>query len=219
MPQRTSAATLLGMTTALLAATVLLASAVGPRTSVDDDNPGPRNGRVVGTTMIVGDVNQALWERALDTLPVRPSRIVILDVKSLSSAWQQKVRRLDAFVVDGSATVFILRQASTLRQAEFGEAFDRLVLASLVFHEMAHARGLDEGAALEAEKQLWRAFVGARRADPALGMSYVQRLEEERRRIANVTSRAAESMANSSEALLSRFPVGLDGVPVVGYEP
>ena len=206
------------MTTALLAATVLLCSAVGPHGLVDDD-PGPRNGRVVGTTTIVGDVNQALWERVLDTLPARPSRIVVLDVKSLTSAWQQKVRRLDAFVVDGSATVFILRQASTLRQAEFGDAFDRLVLASLVFHEMAHARGLDEAAALGAEKQLWRSFVAAGRAEPALGMSYMQRLEEERCRIAHATPRAAESMTSSSEALLLRFPVGLDGVPVADYEP
>jgi hypothetical protein len=174
------------MTTAFLAATVLFFATFGPHGSVDYDDTGPRKGRVVGTTMIVGDVNQALWERVLDSLPVRPSRIVILDVKSLSPAGQRKLRGLDAFVVEGSATVFILRQASTLRQAEFGDAFDRLVLASLVFHEMAHARGLDEGAAVEAEKQLWRAFVTAGRADPALGMSYVQRLEEERRRLDGV---------------------------------
>jgi hypothetical protein len=80
-----------------------------------------------------------------------------------------------------------------------------------------HTRGLDEVAALDAEKQLWRSFVVDGRADPALGMSYVQRLEEERRSITNMPG-AAQGIASSSEALFSRIP-GLEDVPVVAYQP
>ena len=76
----------------------------------------------------------------------------------------------------------MLRQARTLRQAEAGDAFDRLVLASVIFHEMCHLRGLDEAAALGAEQTLWRQFVNSGRIDFALGMTYVQRLGEERER-------------------------------------
>jgi len=170
-------------TALLVVAAVLTSSGMAASAALGEDHKRHQPARVIGTTLIIGDVNPALWTIVLDILPVRPARIVVLDTQSLSIAAREKVRGLDAFILDGNSTVFVLRQAATLCQAEFGDAFDRLVLASLVFHEMSHARGLDEHAALAAEQELWRGFVAAGRADPAPGNAYLQKLEEQKRKL------------------------------------
>jgi len=54
----------------------------------------------------------------------------------------------------------VIRQGATLRQAEFGNGFDRLVPASLLWHDSARANGLGERAALGWEQNLWRRFIG-----------------------------------------------------------
>src|SRR5688572_15967921 len=123
------------------------------------EKAGTGPAHTIGSTVLIGTADIALWTGVLEVLPVRPARIVILSAGSLPAVARQRVRGLQAFVVQGSGTVFVLRDAASLRQAESGDAFDRLVLASVLFHEMSHARGLDEGAALEAEQRLWREFV------------------------------------------------------------
>jgi rhodanese-related sulfurtransferase len=172
------------MTSAMLFAgiIVLMASPPGAAARLSVPVDIARHVRVIGTTPISGDADPVLWRGVLDVLPVRPVRIVILSANSLSPAARQKIRGLEAFVVDGDATVYVLRQAVTLRRAEAGDAFDRLVLASVIFHEMCHVGGLDEAAALGAEQTLWRGFVRAGRVEFALGMTYVQKLGDERER-------------------------------------
>lgn len=117
------------------------------------------NIRVIGETTIVGESDPALWKAVLDLLPVRPRRIELLDRSVLPQPAQQKLRGLDAFVLSGQTTIVVLRQSATLRQAETGDTLDRLVLASLVWHEMAHVNGQDEVGAFAAEQDLWRRFV------------------------------------------------------------
>ena len=111
----------------------------------------------------------------LDLLPVRPRRIEVLDLDSLSGSARQKLRGLDAFVLAEQTTIVVIRQGATLRQAEFGDGLDRLVLASLVWHELAHANGLDEHAALEQEKALWRRFISTGLVDRGTGTAYIAR--------------------------------------------
>jgi len=134
--------------------------------------------RIVGQTTIVGESDLDLWKSVLDLLPARPGRIQVLDLDSLSDPTRQKLRGLDAFVLGGQTTIVVIRQGATLRQAEFGDAFDRLVLASLVWHEMAHANGLDERAALEQEAALWRRFITTGLVDGGVGLTYIARLRE-----------------------------------------
>jgi hypothetical protein len=93
--------------------------------------------RIIGETAIVGESDPILWKSVLDLLPVCPRRIEVLDLDSLSGAARQKLRGLDAFVLPGQATIVVIRQGATLRQAELGDALDRLALASLVWHELA----------------------------------------------------------------------------------
>ena len=91
---------------------------------------------------------------------------------------RQKLRGLDGFVLAGHTTIVVIRQGATLRQAEFGDAVDRLALASLVWHEMAHANGLDERAALAQERGLWQRFISAGLVDSGVGLTYIARLQE-----------------------------------------
>ena len=97
--------------------------------------------RIIDKTTVIGDSDPFLWKKVLDLLPIRPERIEVLDLDSLSSLARQKLRGLDGFVLAGHKTIVVIRQGATLRQAELGDAVDRLVLASLVWHEMAHANG------------------------------------------------------------------------------
>ena len=154
-----------------------------------DDAPGPkaetpRRVSVVGGTSIVGDTDAVLWRSVLDVLPDRPALVVVVDAASLPAAARQRLHGLEAFVLEGHPALFVVRQAATLRQAALGDASDRLVLASVLWHEMAHARGLDEDGALAAEQVLWRGFAAAGRVDPSLGLAYIQRLGDEKRKAA-----------------------------------
>jgi hypothetical protein len=137
--------------------------------------------RMIDKTMVVGESDPVLWRAVLELLPSRPRRIEVLDLNSLSGPARQKLHGLDAFVLTGNTTIVVIRQGTTLRQAETGDAVDRLVLASLVWHELAHVKGLDERAALEQEQSLWRRFIGTGLVDGAVGLAYIARLEDEAR--------------------------------------
>jgi hypothetical protein len=126
----------------------------------------------------VGECDPFLWKTVLDLLPTRPGRIEVLDLDALSRPTREKLAGLDAFVLAGQTTIVVIRQGATLRQAELGDALDQLVLASLVWHEFAHANGLDERNALEQEQALWRRFIVTGLANRGTGMSYIARLRE-----------------------------------------
>lgn len=172
-------------TICLLAITLLVA----PSAAVEEapGRPGAgsaRDVRHVGGTSVVGDTDTRLWQSVLDVLPVRPRVVIVIDVDTLPAAARARLHGLEAFVLTGHPAVFVVRQAATLRQAALGDPFDRLVLASVLWHEMAHGRGLDERSALTAEQGLWRELVAAGRTEASLGLAYVQRLEDEKRRAA-----------------------------------
>ena len=100
---------------------------------------------------IIGDADAVMWARVLAVLPARPARIEVLDVDTLSAGTRRKLRGLDGFVLQGLKTVVIVRR----ERAAAGRPrvrFDRLVLASLIWHEMAHLEGLDERAAFGREE-------------------------------------------------------------------
>lgn len=207
------------MTWLIFAAVLSLSSSAGA--SIPSPLAPPvdlRSARTIGGTQIVGDTDPAIWSAVLDLLPVRPSRIIVLDSGTLSSVARQKVRGFDAFVVAGNAAIFVLRQGMTLRNAETGDAFDRAVLASMIHHEMSHVGGLDERGAVEAEQDLWRRWVAGRRVDFALGLAYLHRLSEERQKQSQQDRRSLEVSTEELTAILAAGGATvLDARPALEY--
>lgn len=180
-------------TVALMLAWTVTQAISGPRHSDRAPSANPP-ARMIGETLLVGDADPRLWREVLGTLPACPRRVEILDANTLSEEAREKIRGLDAFVLAGQQTVVVIKQGTSLRQAQFGDAFDRLVLASVIWHEMSHAEGADESSALEREQHLWRRLVVARRVDASLGLAYIARLDETKR----TRPPAAGSRAQSS---------------------
>ena len=55
-----------------------------------------------------------------------------------------------------------------------------LVLAAVIWHEMAHAEGVDETGARQREEDLWESFVRAGRVESGVGLSYLAELRQRR---------------------------------------
>jgi hypothetical protein len=73
-----------------------------------------------------------------------------------------------------------VRQGVSLKAALKGRGIYDYVLATVIWHEMAHIDGADEAAAREAEEQLWMKFILAQRVDSKRGMSYLALLKQRR---------------------------------------
>jgi hypothetical protein len=76
--------------------------------------------------------------------------------------------------------VYLVNQGATLRRALRGSGIYDFVLATVIWHEMAHIDGADEAKAQREEEQLWMQFVVARRVDSTRGLSYLALLEKRR---------------------------------------
>jgi hypothetical protein len=136
--------------------------------------------RIVAGTVVSGDVDTRTLAAAIEALPRPPERIVMVDTKDLPPTQESRLRGLDAFVLSGSRVICLRRQSPTLRAAEDEGGPYVLMLAVVIWHEMAHAEGLDERQAQEREEDLWKAFTGRGLVDSAVGLSYLTELRRRR---------------------------------------
>ena len=102
---------------------------------------------------MVGQVDRRTFQSALEALPRRPARIVIID-DSAAPSGAHRARDLDGFVPLGSSVIYLRRQSPTLRSAEDQGGAYLLALATVIWHEMAHAEGVDETGARQQEEDL-----------------------------------------------------------------
>jgi hypothetical protein len=135
--------------------------------------------RTIAGTTVVGDVDRRTLQAALEALPRRPERIVMVDDAAAPGA-AHRARDLDGFVPIGSRVVHLRRESPTLRGAEYEGGAYLLALAAVIWHEMAHAEGLDERAARHREEALWEGFVRAGRVDSGAGLTYLEALRRRR---------------------------------------
>ena len=135
--------------------------------------------RTIAGTVVSGDVDARTLSAALEALPRRPERIVVVDAGAELFAHEKQLRDLDGFVVTGSRTVYLRRQSETLLAAEYSGGPYVLMLAAIIWHEVAHTEGLDERHAQEREEELWKQFVQRSLVDSGVGLTY---LDEMRRR-------------------------------------
>ena len=123
-----------------------------------------------------GDAERRAIVAALRLLPRLPARVAVIDAERAKLDVRKTLLRLDAFVVKGSPVVYVLRHGALLRGAIKASAFHTHALASVIWHEIAHADGADEREARQREQDLWATFVRDQRVDPVLALRYLDAL-------------------------------------------
>ena len=136
--------------------------------------------RVVAGTVVNGDIDRRALRAALEALPRRPARIDVVDTEALPLRHEKQLRDLDAFVPVGSRVIYLRRQSPTLLAAELSGGPYLLMLAAIIWHEMAHVDGLDERDAQEREENLWHQFVQRNLVDSGVGLTYLDELKRRR---------------------------------------
>ena len=135
--------------------------------------------RIVAGTVVSGDIDVRTLAAAIELLPRPPERIVMVD-KELPPTKESQLRELDAFVLPGSRVIYLRRQSQTLRAAEYSGGPHVVMLAVVIWHEMAHTEGLDEPQAQEREEALWKEFTRRGLVDSAVGLTYLAELQRRR---------------------------------------
>ena len=132
--------------------------------------------------VVNGDIKARTLAAAIEALPHRPERIVVVDTKDLPLNNQPPLRGLDAFVLCGSSVIYLRRQSATLLAAEYSGGPYVLMLAAIIWHEIGHTRGLDERQAQQREEDLWVEFAQRGLVDTVVGLTYLAELQRRRQR-------------------------------------
>lgn len=122
-------------------------------------------------------------ERAIAHLPRRPVRIAVIDANEAKPEVRATLLKLDAFTLkvdaetmDRGRVVYLVKQSTVLQEAAKGSLLYEHVLASIIWHEMAHLDGADERGARHAEEQLWTRFVRDGTLDQVSALRYLNAL-------------------------------------------
>jgi hypothetical protein len=118
--------------------------------------------------------------RAIVLLPRQPRRVVVLDADNVPPALRSRIEEASAFVTTGEDTVYLKKQAEAFQHALHGPGVWDYVLATIIWHEMAHIDGADEVEAQHQEELLWRQFIVERRIDAGKGLRYLALLRKRR---------------------------------------
>jgi hypothetical protein len=118
--------------------------------------------------------------RVTHLLPRQPDKVVVMDADTSGRLFDAKLQHVDGFVIRGERVVYLVRQGKMLQRAIKGAGAFDYVLATVIWHEMAHIDGADEAKAQQAEEDLWTRFVLANRVDSSLGMTYLCFLKKRR---------------------------------------
>jgi hypothetical protein len=136
--------------------------------------------RNVAGTVVDGDVDIRTLSAALEALPRRPQRIVVVEADAVPPALEKQLHDLDAFVPIGSRVIYLRRDSATLVAAEYAGGPFLLMLAAVIWHEMAHTESLDEPQAQLREEELWKQFVQRGLVDSGVGLTYLDELRRRR---------------------------------------
>jgi hypothetical protein len=121
--------------------------------------------------------------RAIAQLPRRPIHVTVIDANDAKPEVRETLLKLDAFTLrldtvtmDRSKVVYLVKQSTVLQEAAKGSQLYEHVLASIIWHEMAHLDGADERGARRAEEQLWTRFVRDGIFDQVTALRYLSAL-------------------------------------------
>ena len=115
--------------------------------------------------------------RAVELLPKRPAQILVIDVNDAKPEDRDYLLRLQAFIIPGRQVVFLTKHGDVLRLAQQGSRFHEYMLATVIWHEMAHLEGADEAEARRREEALWTRFLADGAVDRDAGLNYLVALK------------------------------------------
>lgn len=98
----------------------------------------------------------------------------------IPAAFASQLHDLDGFVPAGSRVIYLRRESVTLREAELSGGPYLLMLATVIWHEMAHAEGCDEAQARRREEEPWQQYARSGRVDSGIGLTYLVELRGRR---------------------------------------
>jgi hypothetical protein len=113
---------------------------------------------------------------AVALLPEAPVRIAVINVSENRPPVREYLLTLDAFTVKGNGVIYVVQQSELLKRARAGSALHRAMLATVLWHEMAHLSGADERGARQAEEKLWMRYMRDGLTDQVTGLRYLQAL-------------------------------------------
>ena len=132
---------------------------------------------IVTSPGLAGAAEKDALAAAVALLPQAPVRIAIIDVTQNRPRVRDYLLTLDAFTVKGNAVIYVVQQSQLLKGACAGSALYRTILATVLWHEMAHLSGADERGARQAEETLWMSFVRDGLTDQVTGLRYLNALK------------------------------------------
>jgi hypothetical protein len=120
--------------------------------------------------------DEAAIRAAMDYLPTRPVRVGVVDVNRNRPEVRAHLLTLDAFTVPGNNVIYIVQQSQALAAARSGSPLFRAMLASILWHEMAHLKGSNEREARKAEQEIWQRFIRDGVTDQLTALRYLDAL-------------------------------------------
>ncbi len=117
-------------------------------------------------------------QQAVALLPRRPLQVVVIDVNDANPVDRANLSKLQAFILRGSAVIYLTKHGDVLREAVQGSRFHAYMLATVIWHEMAHAEGASEADARRREEELWTRFIIEQSVDREAAMRYLAALKK-----------------------------------------
>ena len=121
---------------------------------------------------------KAAVQHAVALLPERPTQVLIIDADDARPQDRTNLLRLQAFILKGSPVIYLTRHGNVLQLASRGSRFHEYMLATVIWHEMAHVSGADETEARRREEALWQRFILENAVDRDAAMSYLAALRK-----------------------------------------
>jgi hypothetical protein len=133
-------------------------------------------GRAAPVPVSDGDEYKPLLKRVVALLPRKPGMVQVIDADEAEPEVRQNLLKLDAFILVGRPGIYLTKQSEVLQGALKGSRLLEHVLATIIWHEMAHLDGGDERAARKAEQDLWTTFVRDGVCDHLTALRYLRAL-------------------------------------------
>ena len=152
------------------AALLLLTRGLPSAEAASTSAAGAENQRIVAAA----PEDAAAIESALHLLSRRPEKVVVIDPDGATPEGRKILARSDAFITKGGHIVYVNRQSEVLKGARQGATLYVCMLASIIWHEMAHIDGADEEGAQRREEGLWKRFLVEGRVDRVTALRYLK---------------------------------------------